>query len=298
MDFQEAFIDSLHSNTMLTKNVSFIDYLPYSMNITKDVLENIPYVQAYRYINATYPYFYEISNLDFYCLMYTEGGQGAFINENCNLALQPGSLAIVNCKERHRVEIKQSPWNYKVFFIKGNPIPYLYNVLTDRQIYIHTFSLSSSIPNNIQNLFMQLSKNSDNHFMHAKLILDIVLDIVNGKNTSEESDTGIPKYLIHIKQYIEDHYKDDVTLDTLEQNFHMSKYRICHEFKKQFGISPIQYLYQKKIEVAKDALTHTDKRINEIGRLIGFENTNHFIRLFKKQIGVTPLSFRKQSPIQ
>jgi AraC-like DNA-binding protein len=73
----------------------------------------------------------------------------------------------------------------------------------------------------------------------------------------------------------------------------ISKYHICREFTKHFHISPIRYLNLKKITAAKELLVHTDKKINEIGRITGFENPNNFIRHFKKQIGVTPLEYRK-----
>ncbi len=77
----------------------------------------------------------------------------------------------------------------------------------------------------------------------------------------------------------------------------MSRYRLCREFVKYFNESPIQYLNQKRIVMAKELLTQTDKRVNEVGQIIGFENTNHFIRLFKQKTGVTPLEFRRSSPV-
>jgi YesN/AraC family two-component response regulator len=51
------------------------------------------------------------------------------------------------------------------------------------------------------------------------------------------------------------------------------------------------------MEAVKEALVATDKRINEIGRMVGYENTNHLIRLFKKYTGVTPSNYRKNSPV-
>ena len=47
------------------------------------------------------------------------------------------------------------------------------------------------------------------------------------------------------------------------------------------------------VEAAKEALLNTDKKIVEIGRMVGFENPNSFIRNFEKCTGVTPLEYRK-----
>ena len=110
------------------------------------------------------------------------------------------------------------------------------------------------------------------------------------------SDGNINKYLIEIKNDFDSNYQNHFSLDALEQKFHVSKYRICREFTIYYDLSPIQYLNRVRIKVAKEALIYTDKRINEVGSMIGFDNTNHFIRLFKQQTGVTPLIFRKQPP--
>jgi len=57
----------------------------------------------------------------------------------------------------------------------------------------------------------------------------------------------------------------------------------------------MQYLNDIRIKVAKEALISTDKRVNEIGRMVGFDNTNNFIRIFRKKTGATPLNYRKRA---
>lgn len=297
MDFCNEFISALQTSPALTKTISIQDYLPKAVMVPDNVKNNLPYVQAYGTIGANYPYFYEISGLDSYCLIYTENGAGALtINDHSNTLL-PNTLAIIDCKQYHRLEIKQSPWNYIAFFLNGASLSFLYRKLTDTAGNLHTFSLGSDIPGIIKRLYAQLDKNPDRCFLHARMIHDILLDLVQEISRSEESNDPIPAYLVEIKYNFDVNYQSSYSLDTFEHQYHISKYRICREFTKSFDVSPIQYLNQKRIEAAKEALRISDKRINEIGRMVGFDNTNHFIKLFKQQTGVTPLIFRKQPPV-
>lgn len=61
--------------------------------------------------------------------------------------------------------------------------------------------------------------------------------------------------------------------------------------------SPLQYLNSVRIEKAKDLLLHSDEKIGVIGQIVGIENTNHFIRIFKEKTGVTPLTYRRETPV-
>lgn len=296
MDFKQAFLEALQSNTALTKTISIEDYLPKSLVAPIAIKENLPFLQAYGNILCSYPYYYELSHLDSYCLLYSESGMGTLVYNNRNYVLAPDTLVFIDCREKHRIEIKQSQWNYKVFFINGKPIPFLHNMIVNNYGSLHNFPLGSAIPNMMQKFYTHLTKDSEKSFQQAKFILDILLEVVMEKNRLKEPVTHIPDYLVKIKHSFDINYQNFFSLDTLEQEYHISKYRICREFTEQYNTSPIQYLNHRRIEVAKEILVITDKRINEIGRIVGFENTNHLIRLFKKDTGVTPLVYRKQSP--
>ncbi len=293
MDFQQNFLNAMLSSQALTKTITIHNYLPTPLDTPVETEEQLPFVQAYGNITSSYPYHYTISELDSFCLLFTESGNGTLMLEDHTYVLTPGTLAFIDCNKKHRIEIKHSPWHYKVFFMKGNPIPYLHSTYTQNHGFVHTFSVGSTIPFVIRNFFDQISiKKSDTSFLYSKFILDIILELFIENKRLAEDNLNKPDYLIQIKQNFENCYEKKYTLDSLEQEYHISKYQICREFTAQFGTSPIQYLNQTRIAIAKDALIYTDKRINEIGRMIGLENTNLFIRLFKKQTGVTPLVFR------
>ncbi|MCR5421715.1 MAG: helix-turn-helix transcriptional regulator [Lachnospiraceae bacterium] len=101
-----------------------------------------------------------------------------------------------------------------------------------------------------------------------------------------------PDYIKEIYDYLKTDYKSDITLNTLEEKFKKSKFKICKDFNKAYDISPIKFLNRVRIQNAKDLLLSTDNKIHEIGEIVGIDNTNHFINLFKTITGMTPLQFR------
>ena len=64
-----------------------------------------------------------------------------------------------------------------------------------------------------------------------------------------------------------------------------------------YGQSPMHYLNSRRILIAKKLLLTTDLTIREVGSKVGIDNTNHFINLFKKDTGTTPLSFKQAAPV-
>lgn len=62
----------------------------------------------------------------------------------------------------------------------------------------------------------------------------------------------IPDYLWEIHHLFDTQYGENYSLDELENTYSVSKYRICREFSKYYGASPVQYLNHKRIEEAKN----------------------------------------------
>lgn len=102
---------------------------------------------------------------------------------------------------------------------------------------------------------------------------------------------------LYYKNCFDNDYDEPFSLEESANKYHINKYRLCREFSAYFGNTPLQYLNNIRIDQAKDLLINTDEKISTIGQMVGFENTNHFIRLFKSKTGVTPLAYRKMTPV-
>jgi AraC-like DNA-binding protein len=109
----------------------------------------------------------------------------------------------------------------------------------------------------------------------------------------EKGQKKYAPYLRELKHYMDNHLDRPLKLEDLEKHCHMSKFRICHEFSDVFGLPPIRYMNKKRLEAAENLLLSTEKKVHEIALATGFENTNHFIHLFKKEYGATPQAYRE-----
>jgi len=95
-----------------------------------------------------------------------------------------------------------------------------------------------------------------------------------------------------ITNYIDMHFNEPLTLESLADLCHGSPYHLQRTFKQIKKISPIEYIQQTRITHAKQNLATTDKTINEISIEVGIPNSAHFATLFKKITTYTPSEYR------
>lgn len=98
-----------------------------------------------------------------------------------------------------------------------------------------------------------------------------------------------------ITEYIDQHFTEKLTLDSLASICHGSPYHMHRTFKKIKGITPVEYIQQVRVHAAKKYLIQTKKAIGDIAICVGMTNTPYFITLFKKKTGLTPAQFRQMS---
>lgn len=106
---------------------------------------------------------------------------------------------------------------------------------------------------------------------------------------------NIPSYIRNMRKYMDQYYMEDLSLDSLAERFNISKYHMSREFKKYTGITPNDYIINRRINHAKELLLETDQSIAAIAETVGVNNPNHFLYLFKNKEGMTPSAFRKKS---
>lgn len=98
-----------------------------------------------------------------------------------------------------------------------------------------------------------------------------------------------------IKNYIDANYDNpDLCLQNLADHFNITASYICIVFKRQYQKTINQYINGKRIEHSIDYLKHSNKKIKDISTLVGFQDTNYFIKVFKKITGTTPKEYRRQ----
>lgn len=95
-----------------------------------------------------------------------------------------------------------------------------------------------------------------------------------------------------VVSYIEEHYKEKVSLEELAGAAQCNAQYLCHVFKEIAGVPPVRYLINYRVERAKELLQKSTQTVLEISLNCGFENVSYFIRQFKRGTGMTPREYR------
>ncbi len=97
-----------------------------------------------------------------------------------------------------------------------------------------------------------------------------------------------------VRRYIDNHFKENLTLDQLAGLAHINKYYLSHTFRREFNISPINYLISRRIQESRFLLAETDHSLSQIAQILGFSSLSYFSQSFRRAEGVSPLEYRKQ----
>ncbi|CCH00392.1 MmsAB operon regulatory protein [Fibrella aestuarina BUZ 2] len=98
--------------------------------------------------------------------------------------------------------------------------------------------------------------------------------------------------------FMQQNLSRSVTLDNIAQSVHLSTSFFCRKFKQDTGYAPIEYFNHLRIQKACQLLHFSNLRINEVASQLGIDDPFYFSRLFKKQMGVSPVDYRKSEGIQ
>ncbi|MDR0897483.1 MAG: response regulator [Oscillospiraceae bacterium] len=96
-----------------------------------------------------------------------------------------------------------------------------------------------------------------------------------------------------ILEYIYQNFRGAVSIKQLAEKFHMSPAYLGRMFQKATGVSFKQYLNELRLTEAKRLLASGDRMIYEIAEEVGFSDSSYFIARFTKEVGVSPMEFRK-----
>ncbi|MGI6084998.1 MAG: response regulator transcription factor [Acetivibrionales bacterium] len=118
-------------------------------------------------------------------------------------------------------------------------------------------------------------------------ISDLLTTLFNERRQS------VARPIRNAKQYIQENYMEPITLDTISAIAGFNSSYFSALFKKECGVSFVEYLSEVRIKKSKSLLKETDLSIAEICNMVGYQDIKHFNKTFKKISGVSPAEFRK-----
>ncbi len=232
-------------------------------------------------------------------LFYVSDGNGDFLIEDQRFSIQKDDLVIINPHIQHTETSRTfSPLSYFTVGVDGVSFSFrdhqefqIFNCRkkhTDLLFYFHT-------------LFQELDERNEGYEAICKHTLAIL--ITQLRRLTESAFQLYPslhpsKECAFIKRYLDSNYKEDINLELLSGLIHLNKYHLSHEFTRYYGVSPINYLNHRRIEVCKDLLENTDHEISDITHLVGFSSQSYLAQSFRKYCGMTASEYRSSKKKQ
>lgn len=121
----------------------------------------------------------------------------------------------------------------------------------------------------------------------ARSVMISILRIAEGAYLGEQSEKGND-----ILRYIRDNIGKEITLPALCKQFNTNRTTLTDLMKAITGLSPMQYVLEERLNQSRPDLLFTSIPVSEIAEKYGFDDTNYYIRAFKKRFGITPLQYR------
>lgn len=192
---------------------------------------------------------------------------------------------------------EQTPFCCYLCFASGTLVEqYLPPLLAGSPFLHQRLSSSSAITLSLFPSMAPLLRTADRDTaLHLNAVFHQILSDAAHSVADANRDEKLPLHVRRVQEIYETDYRNPHPLDALAAETGVSKYKLCRDFSAALGISPLQYQNHIRIEEAKRLLAASNDTVHEIGSLVGIDNTNHFIRLFKKNTGITPLQFRQNS---
>lgn len=231
-------------------------------------------------------------------IFYVVKGSGSFCVEDVTFPVQKDVIVIVNSGVEHtETSDPRDPMEYIVIGIKGSE--FLLKNQQDRRCCVLKDATSNrQILRYMQYIATELSKKEDycEVAIHSTLQLLAVQLLRNQSIVISEAPTSKTSLkCVQIKRYIDTHYKENITIDTLSKAVFLNRSYLIHIFTKEYGEPPISYLVKHRVAESRYLLAQTDYSISEIGLMVGFSSASYFSQSFNRIEGLSPKEYRRRA---
>lgn len=216
--------------------------------------------------------------------LYIKKGNGKFFIENSEFDIFPHEIIVIPIDTYFRIECKNNVEYYCAGF-KGDNLPDSLLITKDNNYYIFE-------------ILKLMEKEFGSHQFYRKEMMNLLLNSLiiisrrlagryNCKKNIEKDNFNFIINFMKAKSHI------GVDMEQVAKMSGLSYHRFRHRFKELTGISPQQFIIKQRIDFAKDLLENTKCNTSAIALACGFRSVPQFITCFNKQLGVTPVKYRR-----
>ena len=243
---------------------------------------------------------------DHFEILYVVRGEGRYMVESAEYPLRPNTLLLIRPYEFHYV-CPQSNCAYERHVIHFTSemlsetllnLPMMQDTTArGRGVYFSALGLDGEVRSILENLEKSCAIFENSPARRAKEQAMLAADLTRvllrlSLSEPERTDVSEDRVIARVIEYLNLHLEREISLDLLAQRFFVSKYYLCHAFRKHTGVSVLTYLNTKRIAMAQKMLENGEPA-NSVAYQVGFRNYSSFYRAFIKQTGHAPVYSRE-----
>ena len=229
-------------------------------------------------------------------LFFIVGGKGQFLIDDQLYPVDINTLVMINPNVTHtEVSLNAQPLEYIVLGIDG--IELATSNTSNGQFSILNHYESMEISSCLRNILREMEQKNPGYEDVCQAYMEIL--IIRLMRTialavpAEPQTVSTNRQCAAVRRYIDLHFKEPLTLEQLAEEGHMNKFYLSHAFKKEYGLSPINYMISKRIDESKYLLAETDLSMSQIAQLLGFSSLSYFSQVFHRTQDITPKEYRQ-----
>ncbi|RAP76921.1 AraC family transcriptional regulator [Paenibacillus montanisoli] len=268
--------------------MEYIPHVPEEMAIKQQLYHFPPYITLAHMFSAPKGWEIKPRALNQYQLQYVVSGIVNYHIEGKDYVTRRGDLLLHRPHERTYVQmVDDEPYVCIsiVFHFGTNPFPF-------ESMFNGSHLLGTYLDHKIDKMLLQIVNNyrlplQSDQMLCQGLLLQILsyLSEDTGNRTNQTMVEKTKAKLILIRNYIANHYQENIQHQDLELISGLSRNYITVKFKQAFGMTPIEFLIWTRIEKAKELAIHSNLSIGEIANHVGYADVHTFGKMFKKKVG-------------
>lgn len=253
------------------------------------------YLAGITYPNPAYHIFHNISRnhlWDKYVFEYVIEGKGHIETEDRTLTVRKGDMYFLNKLRRHVYYAdKQEPYCKLFVVMTGSFVDAL----------VSAFNITESViinRNDIRPVLEDIHRLvQEKDFPYQRIEIDILkLFQALGKDCERAPFTADLASIV--KSYLDSNLTEKITLDSISDYLHISKSHIERLFKERYGVTPLRYFSDRKINYACTLLINSEYSVSEIADYLTLCDAKYLSKCIKKRTGMSPLQYRKAKKLE
>ena len=254
------------------------------------------YLQECGHLKASGAHHTSRQNLQSFLFAIVLDGKGSLNYSGERTRLESGDCFFIDCRAQHSYQSDpDAPWELLWVHFNGCTTEEYYKLfLTQMTPVFHPVSTVKFVSLLQELMRLNAETYADTEVLTSGMLVNLLTMLLTVNSISEETDTALQAKLKTVLAHIDANFTQDIRLDELAHRFDISKYYLTREFKRAYGETIFQHIISLRINYAKRLLRFTDKSVEEISALCGFNDQSYFSKQFKKAENVTCLAFRRR----